>query len=111
MDLSSSAGHSINNGISKELCSFHYTPVSEATAQVCKKGPSALLAKMDIKQVYQNIPIAQEDRHLLGFEWNDIVYIEQVLPFGLRSAPLIFSAVADALLAIMLHKGVSWAIH
>ena len=66
---------------------------------------------MDIKQAYRNIPVAPEDRHLLGIQWNDTVYIDQVLPFGLRSAPLVFSAVADALLWIMQQKGVSWAIH
>ena len=40
-----------------------------------------------------------------------MVYIGQVLPFGLWSAPQIFSAIADALLWIMQQKGVSWAIH
>ena len=39
------------------------------------------------------------------------MYIDQVLPFGLCSVPMIFSALADALLWIMLRKGVSWAIH
>ena len=36
---------------------------------------------------------------------------DKVLPFSLRSAPLIFSTVADALLWIMLKRGVSSAIH
>ena len=38
MDLSSPEGHSVNDGISKELCSFHYTSVDEAADQVCRKG-------------------------------------------------------------------------
>ena len=33
------------------------------------------------------------------------------LPFGLRSAPFIFSSVADALLWIMQQNGVTWGIH
>ena len=37
--------------------------------------------------------------------------MDQVLPFGLRSAALIFLAVADALLWIVLKRGVSWVIH
>ena len=43
--------------------------------------------------------------------WQQQVYIDKVLLFGLRSAPIIFSAVADALLWIMHQRGVTWAIH
>ena len=46
----------------------------------------------------------------MGFLWNGNVYIDKVLPFGLQSAPLI-SAVIDALLWIMHHRDVTWAIH
>jgi len=66
---------------------------------------------MDIKQAYRHIPVAPEDRHLLGLSWKGETYIDQVLPFGLRSAPLIFSAVADALQWIMINRGVSWTIY
>ena len=111
MDLSSPEGYSVNNGIDKEDCSFHYVSVDTATAQIAKSGQGTLLAKMDIKQAYRNIPVAPQDRHLLGFQWQGKIYIEKVLPFGLRSSPLIFSATADALLWVMQQNGVSWAIH
>ena len=113
MDLSSPHGHSVNDGITKELCSLHYSSIDEAATQVAALGPGCMLAKMDIRQAYRNIPVhvAPEDKHLLGLQWNNQIYIDQVLPFGLRSAPMIFSAVADALLWIMLKKGVSWGIH
>ena len=55
------------------------------------------MGKMDIQHAYRNIPVAPEDRRLLGMLWQGKVYVDKVLPFGLRSAPLIFSAVADAL--------------
>ena len=71
-------------------------------------GPGTLMGKMDIEQAYRNIPVAPCDRRLLGLEWQPQ---EKVLPFGLRSAPIIFSAVADTLLWIMTRRGVSWAIH
>ena len=66
---------------------------------------------MDIHQAYHNIPVSPEDRHLLGLQWDGKIYVDQVFTFGLRSAPLIFSAVADGLTWIMLKQGVSWAIH
>ena len=83
MDLSSPHGHSINDGIAKELCSIHYASVDDAASQVVEVGQGAFLAKMDIRQAYRNIPVASQDRHLLGLQWNGKVYIDQVLPFGL----------------------------
>ena len=111
MDLSSPHGHSVNDGIAKELCSHHYSSIDDAATRVTALGPGCMLAKMDIRQAYRNIPVAPEDKYLLGLQWNNHIYIDQVLPFGLRSAPMIFSAIADALLWIMLKKGVSWGIH
>ena len=111
MDLSAPHGHSVNDGIAKELCSLHYSSVDEAAAKVAELGTGTLLAKMDIRHAYRNIPVAPEDKPLLGLQWENQFYVDQVLPFGLRSAPMIFSAIADALLWIMQRKGVSWAIH
>ena len=48
-----------------------------------------------------------DDRGLLGMRWRDKVYVDKVLPFGLRSAPKVYNAVADALLWILIkHDGV-----
>ena len=48
---------------------------------------------------------------MLGMRWNAELFIDATLPFGLRSAPLIFTALADALQLIMVKKGVSWLDH
>ena len=32
----------------------------------------------------------------MGFSWNDKFYVEQVLSFGLRTAPIIFNVFAEA---------------
>ena len=111
MDLSAPAGNSVNDGISKDDCSFHYASVDDAACRIHHLGTGCLMAKMDICQAYRNIPVAPEDRRVLGMLWQQQVYIDKVLPFGLRSAPIIFSAVADALLWIMHQRGVTWAIH
>jgi len=72
--------------------------VDWAMGWIIQLGQVTLLAKMDIQNAYGNIPIVPADRHLLGFLWKYKVYINEVLPFGLRSAPIIFSAVANTLL-------------
>ena len=66
MDLSSPEDHSVNDGIIKESCSFHYTSINEAAVQVLACGPGTLMAKMDVQQAYCNIPVAPKARHLLG---------------------------------------------
>ena len=55
--------------------------------------------------------MAPEDKHLLGLQWHNQIYVDQVLPFCLRLVLLIFSTIVVALLWIMLNKGVSWCIH
>ena len=106
MDLSSPHGHSINNGIAK-----NYASIDDAAERIMKLGKGAMLAKMDVLQAHQNIPVAPEDKHLMRLQWNGQIYVDQVLPFGLRSALIIFSAIVDAHLWIMQNKGVSWGIH
>ena len=54
---------------------------------------------------YRNVPVSPEDRFLLEMCWEGKVYVDTALPFGLRSAPLIFTALAEALLWIMRQKG------
>ena len=44
-------------------------------------------------------------------QWEGRVFLDKVLPFGLRSAPLLFSAVADALAWIMRQRGAGWLDH
>ena len=60
-------------------------------------GRGSLLAKIDIKSAYRLIPVHPYDRKFLGMLWDQQLNVDCMLPFGLRSAPKIFSAVADAL--------------
>ena len=54
---------------------------------VMDKGAGALLAKVDIQNAYQSVPVHPDDRWLLGTMWENALYIDTALPFGLRSAP------------------------
>ena len=64
------------------------------------------MAKADIMQAYRIVPVHPDDRHLLGVQWKGEILLDKVLPFGLRSAPLIFTARADAFQWIMLKRRV-----
>ena len=111
VDLSSPEGGSVNDGISKEWCSLSYLSVDEVVRTVVRFGRGALMAKFDLKAAYRNVPVHPDDRWLLGMVWEDQLFVDTTLPFGLRSAPMIFSAVADGLEFMIRQAGVKDVDH
>ena len=73
--------------------------------------PGALLAKIDIESAYRLVPVHPLDRPLQAVEWNGRLYVDPMLPFGLRSAPKIFNAVAEALEWCIRSRGVRHIFH
>ena len=111
VDLSHPQGKSVNNGISKELCSMTYITIDDAAQRIMGLGRGTLMAKIDIKSAFHLIPVHPADRHLLAMAWRDVVYIDTCLPFSLRSAPKIFNILADLLEWILKHLGVTFVLH
>ena len=110
-DLSSPHGHSINDGISSELCSLRYASLDNAVEIIMGLGRSTALAKFDLSNAYRIVPVHPEDQPLLGIYWQGAVYMDRSLPFGLRSAPKIFNAVADVLAWILHDNGLPYVLH
>jgi len=106
VDLSHPRGKSVNNGIRPELCSLRYSSVDEAVRRLLAWGQDSMMMKIDIESAYRIVLVNPEDRLLLGMKWKERLYVDTALTFGLRSAPKIFSALADALLWILESEGV-----
>ena len=111
IDLSSPQVASVNDGIDSEVSSLSYASLDHLAALVVSEGRGAFLVKADIKEAYRMVPVHPEDQHLLGVLWEGIVYIDKMLPFGLRSVPKIFSALADAVQWILTNKGIRKGLH
>jgi len=111
MDLSSPPGVSVNDGISSELSSVRYTSLDHLASLVLSLGTGCLLVKADIQEAYRIVPVHPHDQPLLGVQWNGCMYIDKMLPFGLRSAPKIFSAIADGLQWILVQNGITHLLH
>ena len=111
VDLSYPKKASVNDGIDLDLCSLVYTSVDEAVNRVLQRGRGTQLAKLNIASAYRIIPVHPHDRPLLAMGWKQQLLVDTALPFGLRSAPKIFNAVADALLWVMYEEGVQSALH
>ena len=110
-DLSFPEGESVNDGIDPIICSLQYTSVERIAQALHSVGRGALVAKVDVKAAYRLIPVHPDDRLLLGMEWKGRQYVDAMLPFGLRSAPKIFTAVADGLEWVIRKKGVCHIDH
>ena len=111
VDLSLPCGQSVNDAISTELCHLQYASVLDAAALVQHLGKGAVMAKIDLHQAYRIIPVHPDDHPLLGVTWQGQTYIDTALPFGLRSAPKIFSAFTDALAWVLGSTEVKWQLH
>ena len=111
VDLSHPKGSSVNDGISSQLCSLSYASIDDAISTIIQLGRGTQLAKLDLESAYRIVPVHPHDRHLLGMEWGGKWYMDTVLPFGLRSAPKIFTALADGLIWIMGRNGIERALH
>ena len=111
VDLSYPTGRSVNDGIPKSLCTVSYASIDDAVCFITTLGRHTLLLKVDLKSAYRIVPVHPQDRHLLGICWEDRRFVDQALPFGLRSAPVLFSAVADAISWALLRAGAPPLIH
>ena len=103
LDLSSTMGSSVNDGVDPEEFTLHYITVDQVIQLVSQFGARALMAKFDVEAAYCNVPVHPSDRYLLGMKWRNRYYVDLALPFGLRSAPFIFNALSDMVEWILVH--------
>ena len=64
-DLSSPDGASVDDGVSKENSSLSYVSIDNITQCILDNGRGALLAKIDVKEAFHNIPTHPDDWPLL----------------------------------------------
>ena len=48
------------------------------------------LAKIDIHEAYRMVPMHADDHPLLGIQWQNEIFVDTALPFGLRCSPNIW---------------------
>ena len=101
----------MNVGILSSLCTVDYSSVDRALQFLTRLGRDTLLLKIDLKSAYRIVPLHPQDQYLFGVTWDNWVYVDQALPFGLHSAPVIFTAVADAIGWALLEVGLHFHIH
>ena len=63
------------------------------------------MVKMDLKDAYLQIPIHQTHQPLLTFQWEDRFYKFTCLPFGLSTAPRVFTKVLKPVVGFLRQVG------
>jgi len=101
----------VNEGIDPGLVSLSYMSVDHVAEVVERLGKGSLLAKMDIEAAYRLVPVHPQDQVLQAVKWEGNIYVDTCLPFGLRSVPKIFNAVADALCWCLQQAGIRFVYH
>ena len=97
VDLSSQEGFSVNDGVEEGLCSLSYVSLDHAVRAALELGRGAVMAKIDVRSACRIVPVHPEDQGLLGMLWEGSLFVDTAQPFGLRLAPKIFNAKADAM--------------
>ena len=78
-------------------------PVIRHVQQLVQHGDCAF--SIDLQDAYLHIPIVRYHHHFLQFVWHNVPHQWKVLPFGLATAPQVFTALTKAILFLCHHKG------
>lgn len=96
-DLSWPPGQGLNQSIPDSWSAIEYMTIDKIYEQVTQAGHGCTIIKRDIQDAFRIVPVAEDNRHLLAFQWTDSTYVECCLPFGLATAPFLFNLFAEAL--------------
>ncbi len=110
VDLSYPQGIAVNDAISKDIYEgepvhLEYPSVDNLAARIRDLGPDCLLFKRDMRRAYRQIPVCPGDLDCLGISWQGQIYVDRVLPFGLRSAAMICQRVTTAVCHVVSQAG------
>ena len=68
-------------------------------------SPGCFLATLDLKDAYYMVPIKESNKKYLCFTFNNKSYAFNVLPFGLSSAPYVFTKIMKPAMAHLRRLG------
>ena len=69
------------------------------------------MCKLDLKDAYLSVPIQKSDRRFLRFSWGKKFYQFKTLPFGLTSAPYVFTKLLRPIASLLRQQGLRILIY
>ena len=86
----------MNDSISSDHSSVCYATTQDAIHHIKTFGPGCYLAKTDIKNAFQIMPVSQ-DYNLLGMRWHEAYFYDCYMPTGRSSSCKTFETFSTAL--------------
>ena len=102
--LSYPHGDSINSHMDPKDMSTSYQSFDQALAIVAKYSKAAYMSKGDVESAFRIVPIAPQDWHLLGIQFNRCFYIDICFPFRASISCTIFKNIGNLLQWIAQHR-------
>ena len=84
-------------------------PTLKNVWQLIQQGDFAF--SIDLQDAYLHVPIVKHHHHFLRFVWHNVPYQWKVLPFGLATAPRVFTSLMQLILFLCCHKGLRIVIY
>ena len=85
-NISNPKDFSVNESISSDHSSVCYATTQDAINHIKTFGPGCFLAKTDIKNAFQIIPVCPQDYNLLGTRWHEAYFYDCYMPTGRSSS-------------------------
>jgi len=101
-DLSFPPTFSVNDGIAKNMylnqeIDLTYPSVDTLASRIKELGPTCLIFKKDLAKAYRQFAIDPGDIHLLGYVWQDSIFLDLALAMGIRSAAFLCQRVTNSI--------------
>lgn len=78
---------------------------------ICLMLPGSQMATLDLEDAYLLIPIDEQHRKYLRFQWRHTTYEYTALPFGLSTAPYIFTKIMRPVVSFFRQRGFQSVIY
>lgn len=91
--------------LNKHVVTHHFKMESIRTIKGLMQQGDWLL-KLDLKDAYLSVPMCQEHQKFLKFQWQGRSWQFQALPFGLSSAPQMFTKLTKPVVALLRKLGI-----
>ena len=84
-------------------------PTPKHVWQLIQQGNYAF--SIDVQDAYLHVPIVKHHHHFICFVWHNVPYQWKVLPFGLATAPRVFTSLMKPILFLCHCKGLHIVIY
>ena len=101
---------SINTVIDSKKFQCAWGSFSECYLLVANAPEGTQAAVFDVDAAFRNIPTHPSARPFLAIMMKGLVHLDHVLNFGASPSPGIFGRIADAMVRILLHRGIEAVI-